>query len=147
MNFREFWKKKNDKDTKWITVNGAHIPVEDGQSKKDAVKQHIRQMDDDEFKEVARLARKVPHIHVDDVAVMRRFINAVDSKDNEKLDGEVGDDAEKLAEYWEINPDKGKSKGLSGIAAKFKDILEGKKKVKGTANKSFKEYWRERNGL
>ncbi len=32
---------KNDDDTEWITVNGNHIPVKEGQSKTEAVKEFL----------------------------------------------------------------------------------------------------------
>ena len=34
--------KGEDEDVYWITVNGAHIPVEEGESKKDAITKHFK---------------------------------------------------------------------------------------------------------
>jgi len=42
--FTEFWKSniyKSDEETKWITVGGKHIPIKPGQSKDQAVKEHM----------------------------------------------------------------------------------------------------------
>ncbi len=126
-------KSKEDGLT-WITVNGAHIPVKPGQSHADAAKEHLGNKpkkdptEDEDFTDVANLAAKVPKIHPNDVKVMSRFIDAADTKDDEKLSGDLGDDAERLAQYWGINPDK----GISHISSEFKRIFSGEKKVKPT---------------
>jgi len=81
---------------------------------------------DDDFALVARRAAELPHIHPSDIAVMYHYANAAKGGAATMSKG-AEEAAEKLLQHWDI-PDK----GIGNNAKTFRDILEGRKSVKGT---------------